>query len=210
MYARHTSQFSYLKWMFLSINVCVLYHWSYVTVTYVGHPVLSLVSIGGCGLPQRTMVNVTEFVLNLMKNNNNDLLGWDLNSLRNIKTWVHDLLSTGRAGHTLKNPSSMSIKASNHNEQLIYYAWGSGIWTVSETLLIFIELEGLEHTQRGFRARVPVTASYHNEQLIYGVLGPIVSEVSMIYELLRLGRTLRGHGSEPLTVSLRMNKDNYG
>ena len=26
MYARHTSQFSYLKWMFLSLNICVLYH----------------------------------------------------------------------------------------------------------------------------------------------------------------------------------------
>ena len=26
------------------------------------------------------------------------------------------------AGHTLKNRPSMSIKASNHNEQLIYYA----------------------------------------------------------------------------------------
>ena len=26
MYARHTSQFSYLKWMFLSLNECVLYH----------------------------------------------------------------------------------------------------------------------------------------------------------------------------------------
>ena len=25
-YARHTSQYSYMKWMFLSLNVCVLYH----------------------------------------------------------------------------------------------------------------------------------------------------------------------------------------
>ena len=40
-----------------------------------GTEILSLALIGGCGLPQRTMVNVTEFVLNLMKNNNNDLLG---------------------------------------------------------------------------------------------------------------------------------------
>ena len=26
MYGRHTSQFSCLKWLFLSLNVCVLYH----------------------------------------------------------------------------------------------------------------------------------------------------------------------------------------
>ena len=38
MYARYTSQFSNMKWMFLSLNVCVLYHKSHVTVTYVGHP----------------------------------------------------------------------------------------------------------------------------------------------------------------------------